>query len=195
MIIPGFNYIAVGEVIVPLGAKPVYVDMESDSFNVDPSGLEAAITSRTRAIVGVSRFGQCADFDWINEIGDNYGIVIIEDAAQSFGTMLGKRKSCALSRIACTSFFPTKPLGCYDDGGAVSTDDKVREELTRRGVPTAVHYPLPLYKQPVLMDDVELPIFDKACAEVLSLPMHPYLSEEDQRHISSVINEIFERKE
>lgn len=119
-----FTFVATAEVIVLLGAKPVFVDIEPDTCNIDASLIEAAITSRTKAIMPVSLYGQPADMDEINAIAARHGnIPVIEDAAQSFGAEYKGRKSCNLSTIGCTSFFPSKPLGCYGDGGAVFTND------------------------------------------------------------------------
>ncbi|QNU62098.1 DegT/DnrJ/EryC1/StrS family aminotransferase [Vreelandella titanicae] len=274
VITPGFTYIATAETVALLGAKPVYVDIDPNTYNLDPAQLEAAITPRTKAIIPVSLYGQCADFDAINAIAEKHGIPVIEDAAQSFGASYNGKKSCNLSTIACTSFFPSKPLGCYGDGGAIFTNDedlarllrqiarhgqdkryhhvrvgvnsrldtlqaaillpkleifadeiikrnqvatsytrllndagivstpyvdercvsawaqytilvedreKVLGKMKEAGVPTAVHYPIPLNKQPAVKDDtVNLPIGDEIAKQVMSLPMHPYLSTQDQ---------------
>ena len=118
-----FTFAATAEVIVLLGGKPVYVDIEPDTCNIDASLIEAAVTPRTRAIMPVSLYGQVADMDTINAIAARHGLVVIEDAAQSFGARYQGRKSCNVSSIACTSFFPSKPLGCYGDGGALFTSD------------------------------------------------------------------------
>jgi UDP-2-acetamido-2-deoxy-ribo-hexuluronate aminotransferase len=118
-----FTFVSTAEVAALLGATPVFVDIEPDTYNMDCSQLEAAITNRTRAIIPVSLYGQPADMDEINTIATQHGITVIEDAAQSFGATYRGRQSCALSRIGCTSFFPSKPLGCYGDGGAIFTDD------------------------------------------------------------------------
>jgi UDP-2-acetamido-2-deoxy-ribo-hexuluronate aminotransferase len=119
-----FTFAATAEVIVLLGAKPVFVDIEYDTCNIDASLIEAKITDRTKAIMPVSLYGQPADMDEINAIAAKYGnIVVIEDAAQSFGATYKGKKSCNLSTIGCTSFFPSKPLGCYGDGGAIFTND------------------------------------------------------------------------
>ncbi len=271
VVTPGFSYIATAEAIVLLGAKPVYVDICPRTFNLDPQLLEQAITPRTRAIIPVSLYGQCADFDEINSIAARHAIPVIEDAAQSFGASYKGRKSGSLTTIACTSFFPSKPLGCFGDGGAIFTNDPdlatrlrqiarhgqdrryhhilvginsrldtiqaavllaklnifndelaarntvaamytkrlvdvdglelpwvtehnisswaqytvrvqnrkaVQDRLTENGIPTMVHYPLPLNKQPAVEDlSVTLPQGDRAANEVLSLPMHPYLDE------------------
>lgn len=123
VITAGFNYIASAESTALLGAKPVYVDIDPITYNLDPAMLESAITNRTRAIIPVSLFGQCADYDSINRIASKHRIPVIEDAAQSFGAKYKGRSSCALTTIACTSFFPSKPLGCYGDGGAIFTND------------------------------------------------------------------------
>lgn len=281
VITPGFTYIATAETVALLRAKPVYIDIDERTYNLDPALIEAAITPRTKAIIPVSLYGQCADFDAINTIAARHGIPVIEDAAQSFGATYKGRKSCNLSAIACTSFFPSKPLGCYGDGGAIFTNDeglakiirqiarhgqdrryhhirigvnsrldtiqaaillpklaildeemslrqtvadryavllndagidstpylepfnssawaqytvrvaereKVQANMTAAGVPTAVHYPIPLNKQPAVQDaSVSLPIGDRVAAEVMSLPMHPLLSAEDQERVVSAL--------
>jgi UDP-2-acetamido-2-deoxy-ribo-hexuluronate aminotransferase len=270
VITPGFTYIATAEAAAILGAKVVYVDIDPDSYNMNPALLEAAITKRTRAILPVSLYGQCADYDAINAIAARYGITVIEDAAQSFGASYKGRKSCNLTSIACTSFFPSKPLGCYGDGGAIFTSDpelakairqiarhgqekryyhvrvgmnsrldtiqaaillsklkildnevadrqrvadqyatelcslgvtppnvadynvsawaqytirvenrdRVQKVLLDAGIPTAVYYPMPLNRQPAVADtQVHLPNGDQAAHRVMSLPMHPYMTE------------------
>lgn len=277
VITPGFTYIATAETVAVLGAKPVYVDIDPRTYNLDPAKLEAAITPRTKAIIPVSLYGQCADFDAINAIAAKHGIPVIEDAAQSFGATYKGRKSCNLTTVACTSFFPSKPLGCYGDGGAIFTNDdelavvlrqiarhgqdrryhhvrvgvnsrldtiqaavllpkldilddeivarqsvaarysqllsgssiglpfiephsesvfgqytvrvagreRIQEHLGMLGVPTAVHYPIPLNKQPAVADLLAvLPVGDIAAREVISLPMHPYLTRSDQEHVA-----------
>ena len=277
VITPGFTYIATAETVALLGAEPVYVDIDPQTYNLDPAKLEAAITSKTKAIIPVSLYGQCADFDAINAIAAKYSIPVIEDAAQSFGASYKGKKSCNLSLIACASFFPSKPLGCYGDGGAIFTNDdelatvmrqiarhgqdrryhhirigvnsrldtlqaaillaklevfpeeialrnrvadnyarllkdadidstpfvesynvsawaqytirvknrqQVQDTLKENGIPTAIHYPIPLNKQPAVADDtIELPIGDEVAEDVLSLPMHPYMTEEEQQVI------------
>ena len=276
VITPGFTYIATAETVALLGAKPVYVDIDPRTYNLDPALLEAAITPRTKAIIPVSLYGQCADMDAINAIADKYGIPVIEDAAQSFGASYKGRKSCNLSTVGCTSFFPSKPLGCYGDGGAIFTNDDeiaiilrqiarhgqtkryyhvrvgvnsrldtlqaaillskleifadevekrqqlaawytqhlaaanidtpfieehnisawaqyticvknrevAQQKLQEQGVPTAVHYPIPLNKQPAVADSkAELPVGDEVAEEVMSLPMHPYLTEQEQKRV------------
>ncbi|MEH6446051.1 MAG: DegT/DnrJ/EryC1/StrS family aminotransferase [Oceanospirillaceae bacterium] len=284
VIVPGFTFVATAETVALLGAKPVYVDIDPHTYNIDPALIEAAITPRTKAIMPVSLFGQCADMDAINSIADKYGLPVIEDAAQSFGATYKGKRSCNLSTIATTSFFPAKPLGCYGDGGAIFTNDdelatvmrqianhgqdrryhharvgvnsrldtiqaaillpKLRlfaKELEQRqqvaerytamlneagiettpyveecntsawaqytirvegrdavqavlqeaGIPSAVHYPIPLNKQTALADDsVNLPVGDKTAEVVMSLPMHPYLDESDQRKVVDVLRSL-----
>lgn len=144
VITPGFTYIATAETVALLGAKPVYVDVEPRTYNLDPELLEKAITPRTKAIIPVSLFGQCADFDAINAIAARYGIPVIEDAAQSFGATYKGRRSCSLTTIACTSFFPSKPLGCYGDGGAIFTNEeelaKIIRQIARHGQDRRYHH-------------------------------------------------------
>ena len=268
-----FTFIATGEMIALIGAIPVYVDIDARTYNIDPAKIEAAITPKTRAIIPVSLYGQCADMDAINAIAARHGLPVIEDAAQSFGATYKGRQSCGLSLIGCTSFFPSKPLGAYGDAGACFTDDDalakaMREirvhgqdrryhhprigingrldslqaavllaklaifpeevdarsrigarysqllsnagcvtpyvepyntsvyaqytigvedrerfiaRLAQAGIPTAVHYPVPLHRQPAFagMPLPEVPVAEWAAARVVSLPMHPYLTEPD----------------
>jgi UDP-2-acetamido-2-deoxy-ribo-hexuluronate aminotransferase len=280
VITPGFTYIATAEAAAVLGAKVIYVDIDPVSYNLDSAKLEAVITSRTKAIMPVSLYGQCADYDAINTIAARYGIPVIEDAAQSFGASYKGLKSCNLTTIACTSFFPSKPLGCYGDGGAIFTSDpelaRVMRQIARHGqerryyharigmnsrldtlqaaillpklaildeeiaarqrtadayydglystamtmpkvaqhntsawaqytvrvpnreavqnalkiagVPTTVYYPLPLNRQPAVADaTVHLPCSDLAAEEVLSLPMHPYMTAEHMSQIMAAL--------
>jgi UDP-2-acetamido-2-deoxy-ribo-hexuluronate aminotransferase len=144
VITPGFTYIATAETVALLGAKPIYVDVDPRTYNLDPALLEAAITPRTKAIIPVSLYGQCADMDAINAIATKYGIPVIEDAAQSFGANYKGTRSCNLSTVACTSFFPSKPLGCYGDGGAIFTSDdelaKVIRQIARHGQDRRYHH-------------------------------------------------------
>ena len=144
VITPGFTYIATAETVALLLAKPVYVDIDERTYNLDAAQLEAAITPRTKAIIPVSLYGQCADYDAINAIAARHGIPVIEDAAQSFGATYKGRKSCNLTTIACTSFFPSKPLGCYGDGGAIFTSDdelaKVMRQIARHGQDRRYHH-------------------------------------------------------
>lgn len=140
-----FTFIATGEVIALLGATPVFVDIDVRSWNIDPALIEAAITPRTRAIMPVSLYGQCADFDAINSVAARHGIPVIEDAAQSFGAIYKGRRSCGQTTIACTSFFPSKPLGGYGDGGACFTSDdglaKAMREIHLHGQDRRYHHP------------------------------------------------------
>ena len=144
VITPGFTYIATAEAAALLGARPVYVDVNARTCNLDPALLEAAISPRTKALIPVSLYGQCADMDAINAIAVKHGIPVVEDAAQSFGADYKGRKSCNLSTIACTSFFPSKPLGCYGDGGAIFTSDDalatVMRQIARHGQDRRYHH-------------------------------------------------------
>jgi UDP-2-acetamido-2-deoxy-ribo-hexuluronate aminotransferase len=124
-----YTWISTAEVIALLGAKPVFVDIRPDTWNIDENLVEAAITEKTKAIMPVSIYGQCPDMDAINTVAKKYDLPVIEDAAQSFGATYKGRKSCNLSTIGSTSFFPSKPLGCYGDGGALFTND---DELAER---------------------------------------------------------------
>lgn len=132
VITPAFSYIATAEATALLGAKPVYVDIDPVSFNLNPDLIEEKINEKTKAIIAVSLYGQPADFVKINSIAKRYNLAVIEDAAQSFGAEQCGKKSCNLSDIGCTSFFPTKPLGCYGDGGAIFTSDKDLAERIRQ---------------------------------------------------------------
>jgi UDP-2-acetamido-2-deoxy-ribo-hexuluronate aminotransferase len=144
VITPSFSFISTAESVAVLGARPVYVDIDAGTCNLDAGLLEAAITPRTKAIITVSLYGQCADFDAINAIAARHGVTVIEDAAQSFGATYKGRTSCNLSTIACTSFFPSKPLGCYGDGGAIFTSDvelaKAARMIARHGQDRRYHH-------------------------------------------------------
>lgn len=126
-----FTFAATAEVMALLGARPVFVDVESDTCNINTALIESRITARTKAIMPVSLYGQCADMDAINAIAARHGLPVIEDAAQSFGALYKGRRSTHLSTIGCTSFFPSKPLGCYGDGGALFTDDDALAQAAR----------------------------------------------------------------
>lgn len=273
-----FTFFATGEMISLLGAKMILIDINPDTYNLDPSLIEAKITSCTKAIVPVSLYGLCADMDPINEIAKKHNLPVFEDAAQSFGAGYKGKKSCGLSTIGCTSFFPSKPLGGYGDSGACFTNDDtlarkmkelrihgqetrynhtsigingrmdtlqaaillaklevfpkevaLREEIGARytqkingrlktqtipagqtnvygqytvevdnraevqmrlqevGVPTAVHYPIPMHLQPVYKNlgfkKGDFPHSERAAERVMSLPMHPYLDEITQDDI------------
>ena len=282
-----FTFVATAEMIALIGAKPVFVDIEPDTCNIDAALIEAAITPHTRAIMPVSLYGQPADMDEINAIAARHHLPVIEDAAQSFGATYKERKSCNLSTIGCTSFFPSKPLGCYGDGGALFTNDdrlaqamrdirvhgqparyyhtrigvggrmdtlqcavvlaklerfdwevarreevgrrydallrdrapsvsllsvrpdrtsvyaqytvlardrtRLESELNAQGVPTAVHYPVPLHRQPAYARyglDARLSVSENIADQVISLPMYPDLSEEIQEHIASAVQKV-----
>jgi UDP-2-acetamido-2-deoxy-ribo-hexuluronate aminotransferase len=281
-----FTFFATAEMIALAGAKPVFIDIDRRSYNMDPARLEAAITPRTKAIMPVSLYGQCPDLDAINEVAGRHNLPVIEDAAQSFGATCKGKRSGSLTTIGATSFFPSKPLGCYGDGGALFTNDdelarimrEIRihgqdrryhhprlgmtgrldsmqaavllaklevfdEEVAARirigahyakligakfgkgpqakvhaphiepfntcvyaqytveveqreivetrmkalGVPTAVHYPIALHQQPVFaymgLGAGTFPASEEAARRVISLPMHPYLAEEQQAEV------------
>jgi UDP-2-acetamido-2-deoxy-ribo-hexuluronate aminotransferase len=277
-----FTFVATVETIALLGATPVFVDIDPRTYNLDPTLLAAVITPRTKAVMAVSLYGQCAEMDAINAIAAERGIAVIEDAAQSFGATYKGRQSCNLSTIGCTSFFPSKPLGCYGDGGACFTDDEAlatrmkqirvhgqdrryhhplvgingrldtlqaaillakldafdsevqlrarlgaayseqlrdlvktpyvephntsvyaqytvqvqdRENFLKRlqadGIPTAVHYPVPLHLQPAFAKPGcgrgSFPLAETAADHVVSLPLHPYLTEEDQQKVIAAV--------
>ena len=277
-----FTFVATAEVIVLLGAMPVFVDIEPDTCNIDASKIETKITKKTKAIMPVSLYGQVADMDEINAIAEKHNLSVVEDAAQSFGAEYKGNKSCNLSTIGCTSFFPSKPLGCYGDGGAIFTNDDnlanacreirvhgqsqryvhtrvgvggrmdtiqcavvlaklerfdwevkqrqligqrysellaaadidlvtlrsgrtsvyaqytvfvpdrdaLQKRLSETGIPTAVHYPVPLNEQPAykhLCCPDCTPIAQQMAKQVMSLPMSPDLSAEDQDKIVSAL--------
>lgn len=280
-----FTFIASAEAIALLGATPVFVDIDPRSYNIDPSKIESAITPQTKGIMPVSLYGQCADFAAINAIAARHGLPVIEDACQSFGATYNGSRSCGLSTIGCTSFFPSKPLGCYGDGGAcfsgddelaarmrrirvhgqerryhhaalgvngrmdtlqaavllakleifaeeiaargrigarytellqdsvltpgiatgsssvyaqytvqVDNRDAVAKKLGARGVPTAVHYPVPLHLQPVFaglgLPEGSCPVSEAAARRVMSLPMHPYLTEQALERIANTLRDV-----
>ncbi len=284
VISPGFTYVATAETICLLGATPVFVEIDERTYNIDAAQLEAAITPKTKAIMAVSLFGQCADFDTINAIAKKHNIPVIEDAAQSFGATYNGKKSCNLTDVATTSFFPSKPLGCYGDGGAIFTSnetlalkmrqisvhgqdrkyhhihtgvnsrldtlqaaillpkldilkdeierrtqvaklydkklkevgvmsipyieegnisawaqytirinnrDAVQEKLKEQGIPTMVYYPIPLNKQPAFEQyKCDLSVGDEAANEVISLPFHPYMMENDIDRVVTNLKEV-----
>lgn len=164
-----YTWISTAEMIALIGAKPVFVDIEENSWNMDPTQVEAAITDKTKAIMPVGIYGQTADMTAINEIAARHNLPVIEDAAQSFGATHHGVKSCALSKVGSTSFFPSKPLGCYGDGGALFTDD---DELAERMRHVGVHGQAKKHYHPVLgingrLDSIQaavvlakLPLFD-----------------------------------
>jgi UDP-2-acetamido-2-deoxy-ribo-hexuluronate aminotransferase len=126
-----FTFAATAEMIVLAGGKPVFADVEPDTCNLDAGLVEAKVTTRTRAIMPVSLYGQVADMAQLNDIAARHGLPVIEDGAQSFGALYGGRRSCSLSTFGATSFFPSKPLGCYGDGGALFTDDDALAQAAR----------------------------------------------------------------
>ena len=139
-----FTFVATAEVICLVGATPVFIDIDPANYNMDPSLLEAAITKKTKAIMPVSMYGQPSDMDAINSIAQRHGLPVIEDAAQSFGAKYKGKFSCNLSEIGCTSFFPSKPLGCYGDGGAIFTSNaalaKIMREIRVHGQERRYHH-------------------------------------------------------
>ncbi len=279
-----FTFAATVETIALLSARPVFVDIEPDTCNLDATLLAAALTPRTRAILPVSLYGQVADMAEINALAAQHGLPVVEDAAQSFGARYRGRPSGGLSTIGCTSFFPSKPLGCYGDGGALFTDDAalaqaareirvhgqsgryrhtrigvggrmdtlqcavvlaklerfdweiarrqqlgqrygellaasgaplrllavrpdrdcvwaqytvrladraqrdaVQRHLAAQQIPTAVHYPTPLHRQPAYAVEQSLPQAEAAADQVLSLPMSADLTEADQQRVVAAL--------
>jgi len=127
-----FTFFATGEAISQVGAMPIFVDIDPVTYNIDPERIEAAITPNTKAIMPVHLYGQPADMDAINAIAEKQGLVVIEDAAQAHGSRYNGLRAGSLGDSACFSFYPSKNLGCYGDGGAVVTDDpKVAEEVAK----------------------------------------------------------------
>ncbi|MBN2505067.1 MAG: DegT/DnrJ/EryC1/StrS family aminotransferase [Verrucomicrobia bacterium] len=170
-----FTWISTAEVIGLVGARPVFVDIEPDYFNLDLDRLEAAITPRTRAIIPVSLFGQMPDYDRINEIAARHRVTVIEDAAQSFGATRRGRRSGAVTRLASTSFFPAKPLGCYGDGGAVFTAD---DDLARTIRAIRTHGGVERHHHPLLGTNGR---FDTLQAAVILAKLPHFPAELDQR--------------
>lgn len=144
VITPSFSYIATAEATALLGGTPIFVDIDPVTYNLDPGAVAAAITPRTKAIIPVSLYGQPADYDAINAIAEKFGIAVIEDGAQSFGASYKGKKSGNLTTIGCTSFFPSKPLGCYGDGGAIFTSDpglaNLMRQIARHGQDRRYHH-------------------------------------------------------
>lgn len=174
VIVPGFTFIASAESVVLAGARPIYVDIDPQTYLLDPARVDAAITPRTRAIMPVSMFGQCADMEAIESLASRHGLAVVEDAAQSFGATRHGRRSCSLSRIACTSFFPSKPLGAYGDGGALFTDDAALADtvrlVARHGEASRYHHTrlgmnsrLDTLQAAILL--AKLPLFDEEVAQ------------------------------
>lgn len=142
-----FSFISTAETIALIGAKPVFVDIDEKTYNMDPTKIVAAISKKTKAILPVSLYGQCADFDAINEIAGKFHLPVIEDGAQSFGAAYTGKKSCSLTTIGCTSFFPSKPLGCYGDGGAAFTN---HDDLAKKMRQIRVHGQDGRYNHPLI---------------------------------------------
>ena len=284
-----FSWISTAEVISAVGARPVFIDIDPDTYNMNPELLESAITENTKAIMPVSLFGQMPSMERISEIASAHDIPVIEDAAQSFGATRNGKKSCGASLIGSTSFFPAKPLGCFGDGGALFTDDdevahtmrairshggikrhhhthvgmngrfdtlqaavilgkwphfeeevasrgrigatysellngKVttpeveegnthvyaqytirvdesnREDIVQgmkdQGVPVGVYYPKCFHEQPVFeylgYEYGDFPESEKASREVMSLPMHPFLTEKEQEEVVDTLLTVME---
>lgn len=198
VITPGFNYIAAAETTALLGAKPIYIDINPRTFNLNTALLEAAITTRTKAIIPISLFGQCSDMDVISEVANKHGVTVIEDAAQSFGATYKGRKSCNVSTISCTSFFPTKPLGCYGDGGAIFTNDdnlaKVIRQIARHGQDRRYHHirvgvnsRLDTLQAAILLAKLE--VFDKEMSlrQQVAARYTSMIASESQKSISSLV--------
>lgn len=281
VIVPAFTFFSTAEVVSFLKAKPVFVDVDELSFNIDYTKIEEKITSKTKAIIPVALYGQPADMNEINAIAKRHNLAVIEDAAQSFGAEYFGKKSGNLSDIGCTSFFPSKPLGCYGDGGAIFTNDenlakkmkslrihgqtkrytheyigmngrmdaiqaailqvklkyfsdeiekrqtiakyyndsfkelapilkenrtsvhaqytiRVKDrvsfmyQLKKLNIPTIIHYPVPLHKQPVYSDfeNQEYPISEAFAEQVVSLPISPFLTKVDQKKIIEHVLEL-----
>ena len=135
VIAPSFTFVATAEVIALLGLTPVLVDVDPDTFNIDPKAIEKAITPKTKAIVPVHLFGQCSDMDLIMDIANKHHLVVIEDNCQAIGADFissngSRKKAGTIGHVGCTSFFPSKNLGCYGDGGAIFTnDDHLAEKI------------------------------------------------------------------
>lgn len=142
-----YTWISSAEAVLLVGARPVFVDIDPDTFNLDTGQLEQAIGSHTKAILPVSLYGQCADMPAINAIAERHGLPVIEDAAQSLGATCSGRPSCGLSTVGSTSFFPTKPLGCYGDGGALFTSD---DGLARRMKQIRAHGQVRKHHHPIV---------------------------------------------
>lgn len=144
VIIPAFSFFGTAGAISFLKATPIFVDIDPKTYNIDADKIEVAITDKTRLIMPVSLYGQCADMDKINAIAKKHNLPVIEDAAQSYGATYKDKSSCNLSTMATTSFYPAKPLGCYGDGGAVFTNDdelaQISRELREHGGARAYHH-------------------------------------------------------
>ncbi|MBV1696225.1 MAG: DegT/DnrJ/EryC1/StrS aminotransferase family protein, partial [Hyphomicrobiales bacterium] len=137
VICPAFTYTATPEVIALLGATGIFVDVCEDTFNIDPNRLDQAMSSakarglKVRAIMPVDLFGQMADYDGIRQFAEKHGLIVLSDAAQSYGARHGDARTGQMGHVTATSFFPAKPLGCYGDGGAIFTDDDALAKVMR----------------------------------------------------------------
>ena len=191
VIVPAFTYIATAEVIALLRLKPIFVDVEYDTFNIDVSQIENRITSKTKAIVPVNLFGQCADYETITAIAKKNNLHIIEDNAQSIGADFlfsdkTTKKAGTLGDIGCLSFFPSKNLGCYGDGGAMLFNDAVLAERARM---IANHGQKKKYYHEIIGCNSRL---DSIQAAVLNVKMH-YLNEYNKKRqkVAKLYNEAF----
>lgn len=181
-----FSFIATAACIRRVGAIPVYVDISERSFNIDPKMIDVAITKKTKAIIAVSLFGQCADFHEINRVAHHHGITVIEDAAQSFGSTHRSEPSCSLTTLAATSFYPSKPLGGYGDGGACFTDD---DELAEKMRMIRVHGQSKKYEYDVLGINARL---DSVQAAIIIAKLEIFDDEvKRRRELAAQYNEAF----
>ena len=189
VITTSFSFFATAEVIALLKAKPIFVDIDPKSYNIDPNKLEEKITKKTKAIIAVSLYGQPADFDHINNISNKYSIPVIEDAAQSFGSEQNENKSCNLSTIGVTSFFPSKPLGCYGDGGACFTNN---EELALKMRRISLHGQEKRYHHPHIGINGRLDTIQAAIllAKFQFYPQELKSREKHARYYSQKLNNI-----
>jgi len=291
IITPSFTWVSTVETIKMVGATPVFADIDKSTFNIDENKLERLITDKTRAILPVSLFGKCPNLNKIISIAKSYNILTLEDAAQSFGAMHDGKLSCSICDISTTSFFPSKPLGCYGDGGAIFTNNEklfdeismiskhgqkgrynylrvgvnsrldtiqaailqqklkvfekeivlrnnvaakyyqilsnsdrikcpivpdeqnrsvwaqytilldktickkrnlIMDELAKKNIPSALYYPAALHLQKPYYTKVELPITEDITSRILSIPMHPYLNDEEIKYITGNLLQIIE---
>lgn len=132
VVIPSFTFFATAGVVSNLGARPVFVDVEEDTYNMETKGLEKAISKKTKAIMPVHLFGQCADLDAIMKIAAKHGVPVVEDAAQALSSRFGDKQAGTLGVLGCYSFFPSKNLGCLGDGGLIVTNDDRLGALVRK---------------------------------------------------------------
>ncbi|MCB0385013.1 MAG: DegT/DnrJ/EryC1/StrS family aminotransferase [Bdellovibrionales bacterium] len=186
VITTAFSFIATIETVVLVGATPVLVDIEPETFNIDVKKIAAAITPKTKAIMPVSLYGQSADMDEINALAKAKGLFVIEDGAQSFGAPYKSKRSCALSDFGVTSFFPAKPLGCYGDGGAVFTDN---DEWAQKLVSIRNHGQTERYFHPMVGINGRLDTIQ--CAILIEkLKRYPWEIEERER-VAQAYNRAF----